>query len=66
MAEAFNSLFKAECIRNPMMRPKGCWESVADFEIAVAEYVDGSTTDGSTARSAWSRPPSRDQPLGQH
>ena len=41
-----------------MMRPKGGWESVADFEIAVAEYVDGSTTDGSTARSAWSRPPS--------
>ncbi|MBA2560675.1 MAG: hypothetical protein H0V07_12490, partial [Propionibacteriales bacterium] len=23
MAEAFNSLFKAECIRNPVMRPKG-------------------------------------------
>ncbi|WP_374227999.1 hypothetical protein [Nocardioides sp. TRM66260-LWL] len=23
MAEALNSLFKAECIRNPVMRPKG-------------------------------------------
>ena len=26
MAEAFNSLFKAECIRNPVMRPKGGWK----------------------------------------
>lgn len=40
MAEAFNSLFKAECIRNPAMRPKGGWKSVGDAEIAVAEYVD--------------------------
>jgi len=40
MAEAFNSLFKAECIRNPMMRPKGGWKSVVDVELAVAEYVD--------------------------
>jgi putative transposase len=40
MAEAFNSLFKAECIRNPHMRPNGGWKSVADVEIAVAEYVD--------------------------
>ncbi len=40
MAEAFNSLFKAECIRNPMMRPKGGWKSVTDVEIAVAEYID--------------------------
>jgi putative transposase len=40
MAEAFNSLFKAECIRNPVMRPDGGWRSVADVEIAVAEYVD--------------------------
>ena len=23
MAEALNSLFKAECIRNPVMRPHG-------------------------------------------
>jgi putative transposase len=40
MAEAFNSLFKAECIRNPVMRPKGGWRSVSDVEIGVAEYVD--------------------------
>ncbi|TCM42796.1 integrase-like protein [Kribbella sp. VKM Ac-2568] len=40
MAEAFNSLFKAECIRNPVMRPKDGWTSVADVEIAVAEYID--------------------------
>ncbi|MEQ7129126.1 IS3 family transposase [Actinopolymorpha sp. B11F2] len=40
MAEAFNSLFKAECTRNPIMRPKGGWKSVTDVEIAVAEYID--------------------------
>ena len=40
MAEALNSLFKTECIRNPVMRPKGGWKSVGDVEIAVAEYVD--------------------------
>ena len=40
MAEAFNSLFKAECIRNQMMRPTGGWASIRDIEIAVAEYVD--------------------------
>ena len=40
MAEALNSLFKAECIRNPIMRPKSGWKSVVDVEIAVAEYVD--------------------------
>ena len=40
MAEAFNSLFKAECIRNPAMRPAGGWKSITDVEIAVAEYID--------------------------
>ncbi|WP_412867401.1 IS3 family transposase, partial [Cellulomonas sp. 179-A 9B4 NHS] len=35
LAEAFNSLFKAELVRN-----KGPWRSVDDLEIAVAEYVD--------------------------
>jgi len=40
MAEALNSLFKAECIRNPVMRPTGGWKSIADVEIAVAEYAD--------------------------
>ena len=40
MAEALNSLFKAGCIRNPVMRPTGGWKSVGNVEIAVAEYVD--------------------------
>ncbi len=35
MAEAFNSLFKAELVRN-----KGPWEWINDLEIAVAEYID--------------------------
>jgi putative transposase len=35
LAEAFNSLFKAELIRN-----KGPWQSITDVEIAVAEYID--------------------------
>ncbi|WP_259558154.1 IS3 family transposase [Brachybacterium sillae] len=39
MAEALNSLFKAECVRNPVMR-QGGWKSISDVEIAVAEYVD--------------------------
>ncbi len=40
MAESLNSLFKAECIRNPVMRPHGGWKNIGDVEIAVAEYVD--------------------------
>jgi putative transposase len=35
LAEAFNSLFKAELIRN-----RGPWTGIDDVEIAVAEYVD--------------------------
>jgi putative transposase len=35
MAEAFNSLFKAELIRN-----LGPWTGIDDLEIAVAEYID--------------------------
>ena len=35
MAEAFNSLFKAELVRH-----KGPWRSIDDLEIAVAEYID--------------------------
>ena len=37
LAEAFNSLFKAELIRN-----KGPWKNIDDLEIAVAEYIDWS------------------------
>ena len=35
MAEAFNSLFKAELVRN-----KGPWNGIDNLEIAVAEYID--------------------------
>jgi putative transposase len=35
LAEAFNSLFKAELIRN-----RGPWRCIDDLEIAVAEYID--------------------------
>ena len=35
LAEAFNSLFKAELVRN-----KGPWKSIDDLEFAVAEYID--------------------------
>jgi putative transposase len=35
LAEAFNSLFKAELIRN-----RGPWRGIDDLEIAVAEYID--------------------------
>ncbi|WP_083418433.1 IS3 family transposase [Pseudofrankia sp. BMG5.36] len=35
MAEAFNSLFKAELIRS-----RGPWTGHSDLEIAVAEYID--------------------------
>ena len=35
LAEAFNSLFKAELVRN-----RGPWKSIDDLEIAVAEYLD--------------------------
>ena len=35
LAEAFNSLFKAELVRN-----KGPWKGIDDLEFAVAEYID--------------------------
>lgn len=37
LAEAFNSLFKAELVCN---RHKGPWSGIDDLEIAVAEYID--------------------------
>jgi putative transposase len=37
LAEAFNSLFKAELVRN-----RGPWRSIDNLEIAVAEYIDWS------------------------
>jgi transposase InsO family protein len=35
LAEAFNSLFEAELVRN-----NGPWKGIDDLEIAVAEYID--------------------------
>jgi putative transposase len=35
MAEAYNSLFKAELVRN-----RGPWNGINDLELAVAEYID--------------------------
>ncbi len=35
MAEAFNSLFKAELVRN-----LGTWRDIDHLEVAVAEYID--------------------------
>jgi putative transposase len=35
MAEAFNSLYKAELVRN-----KGPWRGLDDLEIATVEYID--------------------------
>ena len=35
LAEAFNSPFKAELIRN-----KGPWTDINQLEVAVAEYID--------------------------
>ena len=35
MAEALNSLFKGELVRN-----RGPWKSIDDLEIAIAEWVD--------------------------
>lgn len=35
LAEAFNSLFKAELVRN-----RGPWKNIDELETAIAEYVD--------------------------
>ena len=35
MAEAFNSLYKAELVRN-----RGPWAGISDLEIGTAEYID--------------------------
>lgn len=35
MAEAFNSLYKAELVRN-----RGPWQGINDLEIATVEYID--------------------------
>lgn len=40
MAEALNSLFKAELVRGPARRGKGLWRGIDELEIAVVEWVD--------------------------
>lgn len=39
MAEALNSLFKAELVRGPARRRKGPWRGIDDLEIATAEWI---------------------------
>ncbi len=40
-AEAFNSTFKSELIRNPrILAEQGPWRSIDDVEIAVAEWIE--------------------------
>ena len=40
MAEALNSLFKAELVRGPAYRRPGGWRGIDDLEFAVMEWVD--------------------------
>ena len=40
MAEALNSLFKAELVRGPARRGKGPWRGIDELEIGVVEWVD--------------------------
>ena len=40
MAEALNSLYKAELVRGPRRRRIGPWRGIDDLEIGTAEWVD--------------------------
>ncbi|MGO2748464.1 MAG: DDE-type integrase/transposase/recombinase [Pseudoclavibacter sp.] len=51
MAEACNSLFKAELVRNHVP-----WRGINDLEIAVAEYIDWYNRRASTASSTIGHP----------
>jgi hypothetical protein len=64
MAEALNSLFKAECIRNPVMRGSS-WRSIDRSNSPSPPTSTGTTIAGYTARSATSRPPSTRHVLGK-
>ena len=50
MAEAFNSLFKAELVRN-----RGPWKNIDDLEIATAGWVDWSRYAGDVRPGRWDR-----------
>lgn len=39
MAEALNSLFKAELIRGPAYRRPGGWRGIDDLEFAIMDWV---------------------------
>ena len=55
-AEALNSTFKTELIRNPKaILENGPWKSVDDIEIAVAEWVDWSRYAGDVRPGRWDR-----------
>lgn len=48
---------KAECIRNPGMRPMGGWKSVGEARSQSPSTSTGSITGATTARSGSSHPP---------
>jgi hypothetical protein len=52
MAESFVDTFKTELIKDRV------WRSRTQLELAILEYVDGSTTAGCTSHSATSHPSS--------
>jgi hypothetical protein len=54
MAEAFNSLYKAELVRN-----KGPWRGIDDLELATVEYIDWSGQQPTPARRTRTHPTRR-------
>jgi hypothetical protein len=50
LAETINGLYKTEVIKH-----RGPWRTVEQVEYATAEWVDWSTTDGSTSTAETSR-----------
>ncbi len=57
LAETINGLYKTELIK-----PRGPWRTVDQVEIATAEWVDWSTSGGSTGTAATSHPPNSRPP----
>jgi len=57
LAETINGLYKTELIK-----PRGPWRTVDQVEIATAEWVDWSTSGGSTSTAATSHPPNSKPP----
>ncbi|HEX2942129.1 MAG TPA: IS3 family transposase, partial [Rhodopila sp.] len=65
MAEAFNSLFKAECIRNPSCAPRAAGSPSSTSNWPSPNTSTSSTTAAYTARSDWSRQQSSRSTTGQ-